>query len=127
MDSTKKILLIDDEEVIIFGFSMVLKEPGVDVYSAQTLQEAQHCIAAHTFDAALVDLRLSNSTLMEGFDCIRLLRSSQSKCRIIVVSAFGENSIKEQAQALGVDYFFEKPVEPWAIKEILKTFGIFNK
>jgi two-component system NtrC family response regulator len=125
-NKTKRLLLIDDEEVIAFGFTKVLQEPGVEVDCAQTLEEAQNCIAAHHYDAAIVDLRLSNSTEMEGFDCIRLLRSRQSACRIIVMTAYGGNGFKGQATALGVDLFFEKPMEPEKIRETLKTFGIYD-
>jgi two-component system NtrC family response regulator len=126
INTGKRILLIDDEEVITFGFSKVLEEPGVEVDCAQTLEEAQHCIAAHHYDAAIVDLRLSNSVEMEGFDCIRLLRSRQSACRIIVMTAYGGNGFKTQAIALGADLFFEKPIEPEKIRESLKRFGIYD-
>lgn len=126
LNTGKRVLLIDDEEVISFGFSKVLEEPGVVVDCAQTLEEAQNCIAAHHYDAAIVDLRLSNSVELEGFDCIRLLRSSQKTCRIIVMTAYGGNSFKDQAIALGVDLFFEKPIEPEKIRDSLKTFGIYD-
>jgi two-component system, NtrC family, response regulator len=126
VNKAKRILLIDDEEVISFGFSRVLQEPGVEVDCALSLEEAQNCIAAHHYDAAIIDLRLSNSTEMEGFDCIRLLRSRQSACKIIVMTAYGGNGFKDQAKALGADLFFEKPIEPEKIRETLKTFGIYD-
>jgi DNA-binding response OmpR family regulator len=126
LNNDKRILLIDDEEVITFGFSKVLEEPGVKVDCAQTLEEARKCIAAHHYDAAIVDLRLSNSIEMEGFDCIRLLCSHQSACKIIVMTAYGGNGFKDEANALGVDLFFEKPIEPEKIREILRTFGIYG-
>lgn len=126
MNKDKRILLIDDEEVITFGFSKVLQEPGVEVDCAHTVEEAQNCIAAHKYDAAIVDLRLSNSIEIEGFNCIRILRDSQSNCRIIVLTAYGDMRLREKAKELGVDLFFEKPMEPERVKETLKTFGIYN-
>ncbi|MFH0920216.1 MAG: response regulator [Fibrobacterota bacterium] len=125
----KRILLIDDEEVILFGFSRFLKEPGVEVDCAQTIEEAKKCIDTHQYDAAIIDMRLSNSTEMEGFDCIRYLRSSQnaqSACRILVLTAYGDNRLMEQTKALGVDLFFEKPLEPKKLREALKTLGIYS-
>ena len=126
MNKNKRILLIDDEEVITFGFSMVLKEPGVELDCANTLEEAQQCINVHLYDAAIIDLRLSNSVQMEGFDCISLLRSRQPACRIIVMTAFGDNGSREKAKELGADLFFEKPMEPETVKDMLKTLGIFD-
>jgi DNA-binding response OmpR family regulator len=122
----KRLLLIDDEEVITFGFSKVLQEPGVEVDCAQTVEDARKLIAAHQYDAAIVDLSLSNAVEMEGFELIRLLRSCQSECKIIVVTAYGGNGFKGQAEVLGVDLFFEKPIEPEKIRETLKTFGIYK-
>jgi DNA-binding response OmpR family regulator len=122
----KRLLLIDDEEVITFGFKIVLQDPGVEVDCAQTVEEASHLIATHRYDAAIVDLSLSNATEMEGFELIRLLRSCQSECKIIVVTAYGGNGFKGQAEVLGVDLFYEKPIEPEKIRETLKTFGIYK-
>ena len=126
MEKEKRILLIDDEEVILFGFEKVLKEPGVELDCVQTIEDAQQCITANQYDAAIVDLRLSNSTKMEGFDCIKLLRSSQRNCRIFVLTAFGDNQARDDAEDLGADMFLEKPLEPETIRKTLKTFGIYQ-
>ena len=126
MKTEKRILLIDDEEVILFGFEKVLKEPGVELDCAQTVEEVQQCIANHHYDAAIIDLRLSNSTKMEGFDCIKLLRSSQRSCCIFVLTAFGDNSVRDKSEEFGADMFLEKPIEPETIRKTLKTFGIYK-
>ena len=126
MSQDKRILLIDDEEVITFGFSKVLHEPGVQIDCAHTLEEAQTYIAAHQYDAAIIDLRLSNSIEIEGFSCIRLLRSCQQHCRIVVLTAYGDKRLREEAKELGVALFFEKPMEPEKIREVLLGFGIYN-
>jgi len=126
MKKAKRILLIDDEDVILFGFTKVLQEPGVELDCAQTLEEVRNCIAIHKYEAAIVDLRLSNSTEMEGLDCVRLLRSSQAECRIFVLTAYGDNAVKDRAEALGVDMFLEKPIEPSIIRKTLKTFGVYD-
>ncbi|MBN1307865.1 MAG: response regulator [Chitinispirillaceae bacterium] len=126
MKKGKRILVIDDEEVISFGFSMVLKEPGVEVDCAHTVEDARNLIAAHHYDAAIVDLRLSDSTEMEGFECIRLLRSAQGKCRVIVLTAFGDDEVRKKATVLGVDRFYEKPMEPEVLREALSTFNVYR-
>jgi DNA-binding response OmpR family regulator len=124
--NSKRILLIDDEEVITFGFAKVLKEPGMEIDCAQSLHEAQKLISTHQYSAAVVDLRLSDSINMEGFECVRLLRANASRCQVIVMTAYGGNGIKAQAQALGVDLFFEKPVEPEIVKDALRGFGVYD-
>jgi two-component system, response regulator, stage 0 sporulation protein F len=125
MENKKRILLVDDEDAILFGFSKVLKEPGIELDCAQTLDEALKLIGNHQYDGAVIDLRLSNSTELEGFACIRQLRSRQKKSRIIVLTAFGDNHSWERAEDLAVDMFLEKPVEPEALRKTLKTLGVY--
>ena len=127
MRNDKRILLIDDEEVITFGFCSYLQEPGVEVESANTLEEALTLISLHQYDAAVVDLRLSNSTAVEGFECIKQLRALQKNCKIIVMTAYGGNGYREEALKLGVNLFFEKPIEPEVIKRVFGEFGIYEK
>lgn len=127
MRQNKRILLIDDEEVITFGFTKVLqRKPDIEVDSAQTVEEAIKLINAHQYVAAVVDLRLSNSIEIEGFKCMRLLHSTQSNCRIIVLTACGDDYLREQANMLGADLYFLKPTEPEKIMEVLTEYGIYN-
>lgn len=122
----KRILLIDDEEVITFGFARVLEAPDIQVDCAHTMGEARVYITTLHYAVAIVDLRLSRGLETEGFDCARLLQSHQRDCRIIMLTAYGGPVLKDEAMALGVDLFLEKPVKPEAIRDILKTFGLYN-
>lgn len=126
MNTGKRILLIDDEEAVTFGFSKVLEGPGVDVDCAHTLEEVKASIAAHRYNAAVVDLRLSNSLEMEGLECIRLLHSEQHECKILVLTAFGDDGFREEAEVLGIDFYFEKPVGPEYIRDALEKLGIYT-
>jgi DNA-binding response OmpR family regulator len=126
MNNCKRVLLVDDEEVITFGFSRVLQAPDVCVDTAQTLEAAKTLIEASQYRAAIVDLRLSNSIEIEGFSCIRLLREHQKDCKIIVLTAYGDNRLREQANELGVDLFLIKPMEPEKIKQILVTYDVYS-
>ena len=126
MQQRKKILVIDDEEVISFGFSMVLKEPNVEIDCAHTLEEARNLIAANRYDAAVVDLRLSDSIELEGFECIRLVRARQNTCRIIVLTAYGDHEMRERAASLGVDHFYEKPLEPETLRKTLALLNVYE-
>jgi DNA-binding response OmpR family regulator len=126
MNQPKRILLIDDETVTTFGYTRVLQEPGIEVDSAHTLKEAEQLITEKTYDAAIVDLRLSNSVEIEGLTCVRLLRDKQRNCRVIVLTAYGDKRLREETIELGVALFLEKPMSPARIRETLKGVGIYN-
>jgi len=42
----------------------------------------------------------------------------------MVVTAYGGDDIKKTIHDLGADYYFEKPVSPQKIKEVLAQHGI---
>jgi DNA-binding response OmpR family regulator len=125
MDKEKKrILLVDDEEVILFGFKHVLSEPWLQVDTADTREMALSLAETNVYAAAILDLRLSNSTTLEGLELIPVVKNTQKNCRIIVVTAYGDETIKRQALAAGADLFLEKPVSPEVIKKALDNMGI---
>lgn len=126
MNTTKRIILIDDEEVITFGFAQYLREPGIEIDCMNTFNDARQAIATGSYDAAVVDLRLSDSTEPEGLFCVELLRAHQSQCKIIVLTAYGDSLLREQAKARGADLFLEKPIEPQKLMEVLSSFGIYS-
>jgi DNA-binding response OmpR family regulator len=126
MDENKRILLIDDEEVITFGFSRVLGGPGVVVDCAQSADEARILIDTNSYAAAVVDLRLSNSTDLEGLELINHLKAKQAKCRIIMLTAYGDDDIRTRAIVKGADLFFEKPIDPEQIRDALKIMHVLE-
>jgi two-component system response regulator (stage 0 sporulation protein F) len=121
----KKILLIDDEEVILFGFKQVLSAPQLQVDTGSTVEEAKKLIEKNRYSAAVVDLRLSNSTDMEGLEIVSFLKSTQEACRIIVLTAYGEDDIRKKTIEAGADLFLEKPVDPVLIRKDLEVLGVY--
>lgn len=121
----KKVLLVDDEEVILFGFKQVLSGPGLRVDTASTVAEAKKLVEKNDYAAAVVDLRLSNSTDMEGLEVLSFLKSARENCRIIVLTAYGEDDVRRRTIEAGADLFLEKPVDPNLIRKNLKDLGVY--
>jgi DNA-binding NtrC family response regulator len=122
--TAKRILIVDDEEVILFGYKQVLSEPWLIVDTAPTVSEANLFLETNRYDAAILDLRLSNSMALEGIELIPYVKSVQKDCRIIVVTAYGDEAARRTALGSGADLFLEKPVDPEDIKKTLAGFGI---
>ena len=122
--NTIRILLVDDEEVITFGFSKVLAGPGIIIDCAQTADEAKILTDKYSYTAAMIDLGLSNSNILEGIDVVRLLKQSQPDCVLVVITAYGEDDTRKHTMEAGADIFLEKPVEPQKFKEVLRELGV---
>lgn len=124
-DSIKKILVVDDEESILFAFSKILVRPHIEVHTAQTLNEALALLQKNSYDIVIADLRLSGTASFEGFNVIATVAETQKECKIIVMTAYGDEKTKEKVFSLGADFYIEKPVSPQKIKELIASMGIY--
>ncbi len=120
-----KILIVDDEEAILFAFSKVLASQDFEIHSAQSLDEALKLLQNNTYRVVIADLRLSGISNNEGYDVIKFVNKDKKDCKIIVMTAFGDAKTKEEVFSLGIDFYFEKPVSPYKIREILTDMGVF--
>jgi DNA-binding response OmpR family regulator len=119
-----KILLVEDEEAILFAFKKVLSVPSVLVDTAKSVEEARAHLESGEYDAVIADLRLSDATTIEGFEVISTTRRLQTRCTIIVLTAYGKSDTREKVFELGANYYLEKPISPQKIKELLQDLSI---
>jgi DNA-binding response OmpR family regulator len=119
-----KILIVDDEEAILFAFSRVLMGPNSEVQTAQTLNGALDLLQKNAYRAVIADLRLSGTSNNEGYQVIQSAKANQKECKIIVMTAYGDDKTKEKVCSFGVDCYLEKPISPHKVKEILTSMGI---
>ena len=64
-ENNKRILVVDDEEAMLFGFTRVLQSPALDIDTAQSLDEAKKLIQNKKYHVIIADLRLTNSTIAQ--------------------------------------------------------------
>lgn len=120
------ILAVDDEDASVFAYTAYFSEPGVTVHGAHNLEEARALMAHHTFDAGIIDLRLSGSDTFEGYTVIQELKQRNQDAVIVVVTAYNKEAIRTHVHALGADRFMEKPVPPSRIGEALQQLGVLT-
>jgi DNA-binding NtrC family response regulator len=103
-----RLLLIDDDPGIVFGFSKYLSKSGYQVVDASCLAEAQEAVSAERFDAVLLDLNLPDGN---GIDWIDELRAQQPEIAIVVITGAGDIPTAVEAMRRGADNFLTKPVD----------------
>jgi len=105
-----RILLVDDEPTILMGLSHVLRRAGDEVITCLGRDEAEEAILNQTFDAALLDVRLSGSEARAGLDLLTLLKKRSPGTHVIVMTAFGTDEIRREAMARGASHYCDKPI-----------------
>lgn len=121
-----RLLIADDEECLLLAYKKLLSGPGVEIDTAQSAPDAQRLLSLYLYMVVIVDLRLAGSAEMEGFDIIADAHRLYPESKIIVLTAYGDNIIKESVLNAGATYFFEKPISVLVIRDILSSLGLYS-
>ena len=103
-----KILLVDDEERILYFLKTKLKSLGYDVILANNGIEALEQIQGQEPDLVIMDVIMPK---MDGFETLKELRTLSS-VPVIMLSAMGDDSNKIKGLGLGADDYLPKPFNP---------------
>lgn len=103
-----KILLVEDEEGLIFTLTDRLISEGYDVTAARDGEEGLKAGLNNSFDLIILDIMLPKKN---GFDVCRELRGKGISTPILMLTAKGETIDKVVGLKLGADDYLTKPFE----------------
>jgi len=104
-----KILIVDDEEAILFAMRDYLTACGGEVDCAQDLDEAQALLSASHYAVVIADLRLTGLGGTEGLQLVSLVRNQSPGTRVVVLTAYGTQEMESEALRRGADAVLRKP------------------
>lgn len=110
MNSDKKILIIEDDELMVKILKFILNKEGYQLSVIKDGLSAVEQIHSINPDMVITDLLLPYKS---GLEVIRFVKENFEKIPIIVLSALGEeeHSVSEVFK-LGADDFIAKPFNP---------------
>jgi DNA-binding NtrC family response regulator len=120
----KRILIVDDEPLILDAFSDFIERLGMHVDISGTLEGALHSIDTHVYDLVITDLRLTSDTSREGIAIIKHCKERNPHTTAVLWTGYGTDEIRHDVFQAGADCFFEKPVTPQKIMEVLRQLDI---
>jgi len=112
----KRILVIDDDEVVRKNFKAILELEGYDVDTAVTGKEALEKSNANFYNLALIDIRLPD---MDGTQLLTTMRDTVPKMVKIIVTGYPSQENTKEALNKGADAYVVKPI--LNIQEFLNT------
>ena len=106
---TEHILLVDDEEPIVFMASQMLERLGYQVTYRTSSVEAFKAFKAHPekYDLVITDMTMPNMT---GAELAPRLRDIRPDIPIIICTGFSEKIDEEKAKSLGISGYIMKPI-----------------
>ena len=113
----KRILLVDDEPLIVKGLKFALESDGYETDSAGDGEQALEKIQNGNFDLILFDVMLPK---MSGIEVCQAVRE-KSDVPIIMLTAKGEDMDKILGLEYGADDYMTKPFNILEVKARIKT------
>ncbi len=101
-----RILLVDDDTLVLKSLQMILKAEGIDeVYTAKNGKEAFDVYKNHTIDLVLQDIRLKEEN---GIEIARKLLEYDKQAKIILLTTFKDEEYINKAIKSGVKGYILK-------------------
>jgi DNA-binding response OmpR family regulator len=113
-----RILIVDDEELIVQAMRKYFAGLGYDVDSAFELEEAQALLGNYRYDLVIADLRLTGVGGVEGLQIVADVRQRWANARVILLSAYGTPEIERESYQRGADAFLHKPKAMMEIAQV---------
>ena len=104
----KKVLIVDDEKLIVKGIRFSLEQDGMEVDCAYDGEEALAMIQSKEYDIILLDVMLPKK---DGFEVCQQVREF-SGVPIVMLTAKGEDMDKILGLEYGADDYVTKPFKP---------------
>lgn len=104
MDMAKKVLVVDDEKLIVKGIRFSLEQDGMDVDCAYDGQEAIDLATNNKYDIILLDVMLP---IHDGFEVCQHIREF-SDVPIIMLTAKGDDMDKILGLEYGADRLYHE-------------------
>ena len=113
----QKVLVVDDEKLIVKGIRFSLEQDGFEVDSAYDGEEALEMARANDYDIILLDVMLPK---LDGFEVCQQIREFSS-VPIIMLTAKGDDMDKILGLEYGADDYVTKPFNILEVKARLKA------
>jgi CheY-like chemotaxis protein len=110
---SKKILVIDDEELIIKSLAKLLEKSGFEVFVAKNGLDALAMVEDEHFDLLIADIRMPGMNGVEIIDSVnQILQEKKEKpIPVIFITGYADAEIEKRAKILKPLAYIYKPFD----------------
>ncbi len=113
-----KILIVDDEPVILTTLETLLGSEGYSVTSALTGDEAHEHLAEETFDLMISDVRMKP---INGIEMLDYARKKYSAMPVLMLTAHKSEQTADRAMEMGAVAYMTKPFDVIELLDMVKS------
>lgn len=115
----EKILIVDDQFGIRILLNEVLQKEGYQTFQAANGIQALDIVDQHSPDLVLLDMKIPG---MDGIEILKRMKQKDDGIRVIIMTAYGELDMIQEAKDLGALTHFAKPFDIDDIRRAVKQY-----
>jgi two-component system response regulator (stage 0 sporulation protein F) len=104
----EKILIVDDQFGIRILLNEVFQKEGYQTFQAANGIQALDIVTKHDPDLVLLDMKIPG---MDGIEILKRMKVIDPDIRVIIMTAYGELDMIQEAKDLGAITHFAKPFD----------------
>jgi len=112
-----RILIVDDEKLILTSLAELLRLEGYDVETAARFKDASAQLAASAFEVAIADISMPD---VNGFELLKLIRNRYPETVTIMMTGYGTIEDAVKAMRAGAFDYLTKPIIDDEIKLVVQ-------
>lgn len=109
-----KVLIVDDEPLVLEIIKTALKKSGFDITASSTAMEAISHIKKTSFDVIISDVRLDEMT---GYEILNFAKNKNPMTNGILITGAPNEEDRTRAEELSAQYF----IKPISLEKISKA------
>ncbi len=115
----KKVLVVDDDELVLIALETLLAPSGYDVTTASRGQDALEKLSKGTFDLMILDILMPG---MNGFELCKKIRELDQYRTVPIIMLTAKSSAADQQKGIdaGASLFLPKPIAPQRLLSLVE-------
>ncbi len=110
----RSLLIVDDQPGIRLLLEELFRKEGYETSGATNGMEALQKIEQKRPDCILLDMKMPG---MNGIDVLKKIKADWPEVPVMMMTAFGEVELTNEALAIGASEYFTKPFDVHEVRE----------
>ena len=112
-----KILVVDDESVVVRSCKRILEDEGYEIDSALGGREGILTMEKKAYDLVLTDLMMPE---VDGITLIRWIKKSRPDTGVVIITGYPSQETIKEALELGIIDYVPKPFTPSVLTDVVR-------